>query len=106
MRHWEIVNRGQRALEAIVYGAIVATLFIVGVQLWTTDLGIDTRPSGERLVVTAVDPGGAAERAGLAPGDEIVDLPGLAVFFAGNTERELFESNRRLGRAMADGRVP
>lgn len=106
MRHWSIVLRRPRALEVLVYGAILLTLVVLGRQLWTTDLGMDTRPSGDRLVVTAVDPGGAAERAGVVAGDEIVEQPGLDIMNAQWTERELFESSFVLGRAMASGRVP
>lgn len=106
MRYWSIVLRRPRALEVLVHGTILLTLVVLGRQLWTTDLGMDTRASGDRLVVTAVDPGGAAERAGIAVGDEIVGQPGLDLSIGRWTEREMYASSYRLGRAMASGHVP
>lgn len=98
--------RRLRAIEVLVYGAILFTLLVVARQLWTTDLGLDTATVGDRVIVTSVDPDGPAERAGIQPGDEIVELPGLDRSGEQVTERQLFAAASELGHALREGRVP
>lgn len=94
------------ALAWLVYGAVALTLVMIASQLWTADLGMDDRLVGSRRIVTEVDPGGAAERAGIAVGDEIVSDPGLVTYVAPYTEREIYAWTYRLRRALQSGHVP
>lgn len=100
------MTRKHQSLAWLVYGAIALTLVMIGSQLWTTDLGMDDRVTAAGRIVTEVDPGGAAERAGIAVGDEIVQDPGLVTYVAPWTERELYAWNYRLHRALESGHVP
>ncbi|MDB4933213.1 MAG: hypothetical protein JWP87_185 [Labilithrix sp.] len=90
----------------LVYGAILLAIVVTVRQLWTTDFGMDDRVSGSRRIVTEVDPDGAADRAGIAVGDEILKDPGLITWVAPWTEREVYEWNYRLHRALESGHVP
>jgi signal transduction histidine kinase len=67
---------------------------------------MDERLEAGRRIVTEVDPGGAAERAGVRSGDQIVSDPGVITFVEPWTERELFEWNYRLHLALKSGHVP
>ncbi|HVH46315.1 MAG TPA: PDZ domain-containing protein, partial [Labilithrix sp.] len=96
----------ERALNAFVVGAILVTLALVGVQLWTRDFGLDERLVDGRRLVTEVEPGGAADRAGIEVGDVILEDPGIDTFAAPWTERELYAWNYRLHVALDEGRVP
>lgn len=67
--------------------------------------GLDLRPLGGRAVVTAVDPGSPAERAGVKPGWELLRVEGrpvapliarLEASFRASTECELITSRRAL----------
>jgi signal transduction histidine kinase len=89
-----------------VVGALALTLLSLGVQLWTTDFGFDERLDGTTRVVTEVDPGGAAARAGIAAGDVILEDPGIDTLKWPWTEREVYGWTYRLGRALRQHHVP
>lgn len=95
----------ERLLKWLVACAIALTLIITGRQLWTTDLGMDDWMVDGRRMVTEVDPEGAADRAGIAVGDEILEDPGLITFVEPWTEREVYEWNYRLHVAFESGHV-
>jgi signal transduction histidine kinase len=99
-------NEPQRVLSLLVRGAALLALVVVGAQLWTHDLDMGERLVGTSRVVSEVDRGGAAERAGIAVGDVIVADPGLDSNVAERTEREGYAFAYRLGRAMKSGSVP
>lgn len=90
----------------LVRAAVSVTVVVVAAQLWTFDLGFGERIVDGARVVSELDPGGAAERAGIAVGDEIVADPGGEVAVAERTEREAYAASYRLGRAMRQGAVP
>ena len=62
----------------LVGGAWLVTALALLGQLWTTDLALNDVVLRERRVVTEVDPGGPAARAGVRVGDEIIEAPGPA----------------------------
>lgn len=96
----------RRLPRLVVTLAILLTIVCGARQLWTTDLGMDERLDGADRTVTEVDPGGPADRAGVAVGDVIVRDPGLITYVVPYTERELLLWNYRLKRAIESGRVP
>jgi signal transduction histidine kinase len=90
----------------LVAGAWLMTALALLGQLWTTDLGLGDALVGGRRVVTEVDPDGAAARAGVRVGDEVIAAPGLDNRARIWTERESYAAAWRLGRAIERGRVP
>ncbi len=100
------MDRSQRVIVLLVRGMIVLSVLLVGRQLWTTDLGMNDHVSAGRRIVTEVDPGGAADRAGIVLGDEIVSDPGLITYVEPWTEREVYEWCYRLHVAIESGHVP
>ena len=95
-----------RRLQLVVAGAIVLAALGIARQLVTTDFGFSETLRGSARVVTEVDPGGAADRAGIAVGDVIVADPGVVTYVEPWTEREIWAWNRRLGDALRSGHVP
>lgn len=54
-----------------------------------TRTGFEARPSGGALVVTAVEPDGAAGRAGIAPGDRVITADGRSAASIPDADRAL-----------------
>lgn len=100
------MTKSRHATSLLVHGAILLTLVVTARQLWTTDLGMEETLSGGHRLVTDVDRDGAAARAGVAIGDEILEDPGRITFVAPWTEREIYEWNYGLHRVFERGHVP
>lgn len=92
--------------KALALAAVALTVVLLGVQLWTTDFGFAEHLVDGARIVTEVDRGGAAEHAGIAVGDTILEDPGQNTYVAPWTEREVYAWTYRLGRALREGRVP
>ncbi|MDJ0741097.1 MAG: Do family serine endopeptidase [Gammaproteobacteria bacterium] len=96
------INMAEAIRRQIVeFGGVLRGTFGVSVQDLTADLARALRlASGTRgAVVTAVEPGSAAEQAGLRAGDLIVDLNGVGIGSATDLTTEL--ALLRVGDAVA-----
>ena len=101
-----MLNDPWRRVQLWVGCMIALAVVGLGAQLASPDLGCDLSDGFDAPTIHRVDPGGAAERAGVLAGDTaIADTLGLAPR-AQWTERDFYEHARRLHRRFEQGRVP